>query len=375
MDNTNKSFFNKLKPYLPWTIRIIVAVLFIFSAYSKLYPNANLALPTFEAKQLEPLGFSKGIAPYFSRLLIALEFALGFALLQPHFLKRLVVPGTIALLAVFCIHLSYSIATNVGGNCGCFGDLIEMTPTEALIKNLITIGLLVWLMRMLPKDNRPQNMAWIGLLYTLPALALFMIAPIKKSNLDAPNANMEAVLIEDEPFEDTSNVIELDSSGTTGKIDPKTGKVTEIVAPPKDTSPKKVTSKFSKFVPAAVKLDEGKKILCFFAPGCDHCRATAKALTRMRKEDPNFPKIYIIFMEEAPEEIPAFFAFAGAEYSHQVTDIGDFWGIFGGSNDVPGVVYLWNGNIRYFGNGTDEQGPNPNMFTEKALRKELDKVK
>lgn len=355
-----------IRPYLPWTLRILVAFLFLFSAYAKIYPSASFALPTFEAKQLVPLGFPEWLAPYFSRLMIALEFALGIGILQKHFLKRIIVPATIALLVIFCIHLSYGIATGVGGNCGCFGELLPMSPLQALIKNIITIGLLAWLFKMLPKDTPPHNLPLLGLMYTVPALYLFMIAPIQNTtSVSAANA----VIVDDEPFVDTTSVLVLD---TTVKVKTPTTDSTKPIAVevPKDTSPKKVTSQFSKYVPASIKLDEGKKILCLFAPGCEHCQATAKILTRMRKEDPNFPKVYIIFMDEAPEEIPVFFAFAGSNYSYQIEDVGKFWSILGGTRDTPGVVYLWNGNIRYFSDGIDAKA-----FDEKALKKELAKEK
>lgn len=368
-------FYKENKVYFAWTIRVIVSILFLFSAYSKLHPNASFGLGTMEVKQLYALGFTREVAPYFSRLLVAAEFALGIGILQPHFLKRIVVPATILLLVVFCVHLSYSILNDVGGNCGCFGELIEMTPTEALIKNIITIGLLVWLVRLLPKDKPPHNFPFVALIYAVCALALFMIAPIQKKSSGTENTTVgEVVLVEDEPIIDTNTVIDLDptSNAKTDPSDPKNPEKDpkEVVETPKDTSPKKVTSKFSKHVPASVKLDDGKKILCLFAPTCEHCMETAKTLTEMRKKDPNFPKIYIIFMDEGPEEIPAFFDYAGAKYSYQIADIVSFWEIIGMSKDTPGVVYLWNGNIRYFSDGIDA-----NAFSENALRKELDKTK
>lgn len=376
MDNL-LDFYKENKVYFAWTIRVIVAILFIFSAYSKLYPSADLGLGTMEVKQLYALGFTRDVAPYFSRLLVAAEFALGIAILQPHFLKRIVIPATILLLVVFCVHLTYSVLNDVGGNCGCFGELIEMTPLEALIKNIITIGLLVWLMRMLPKDTPPQNFPFLALIYAVSALALFMISPIQKKAVDTENSTVgKVVLIDDEPIADTNQTVIPEDTLTTEVItnpdqtNPEEKDPKEVVEAPKETAPKKVTSKFSKHVPASIKLDEGKKILCLFAPTCEHCMATAKTLTEMRKKDPNFPKIYIIFMDEGPEEIPAFFDFAGAQYSHQVMDIVSFWELLGMSKDTPGVVYLWNGNERYFSDGIDA-----NAFSESALRKELDKKK
>ena len=82
--------------------------------------------------------------------------------------------------------------------------------------------------------------------------------------------------------------------------------------------------------------------------------ATAKELTELKKADPNFPDIQMIFMDEAAEEIPKFFKFAGAEYPNLVLDIIAFWGAIGKTNDTPGVVYLWNGNVQKFYNGTEK---------------------
>ena len=92
---------------ISWTLRIVVAALFIVSALAKLYPSPYFAISTFEVKQLYPLGFSENLASYFSRTLIGVEFALGFLLLIPHYLKKITIPATISLLLVFIIHLSY----------------------------------------------------------------------------------------------------------------------------------------------------------------------------------------------------------------------------------------------------------------------------
>jgi predicted Co/Zn/Cd cation transporter (cation efflux family) len=64
-------------------------------------------------KQLVDLNVASWCSvPYFSRLLIGVELALGIAILQRHYLKRLVIPGIIAMLVVFCIHLSIEMVKN-----------------------------------------------------------------------------------------------------------------------------------------------------------------------------------------------------------------------------------------------------------------------
>ena len=75
--------------------------------------------------------------------------------------------------------------------------------------------------------------------------------------------------------------------------------------------PKKVKSGNAALFPS---IDKGKKLLCYFVPGCDHCRDAAKELTEMRKKDASLPPLSIIFMNEEADLIPAFFKEAGATY-------------------------------------------------------------
>ena len=74
------------KENLSWILRLIISALFLLSAVAKLYPSPYFAISTFEVKQLYPLGFSEGFAPYFSRILIGIEFALGIAILLKDYL-------------------------------------------------------------------------------------------------------------------------------------------------------------------------------------------------------------------------------------------------------------------------------------------------
>ena len=91
----------KIKQYIPWIIRILISVLFLLSAFAKLYPSPNVAIPTFVAKQLIPLGFDQCLGAYFLLTLISLEFALGIAILLPYLLKKVVIPLTILVLTKY----------------------------------------------------------------------------------------------------------------------------------------------------------------------------------------------------------------------------------------------------------------------------------
>lgn len=358
------------KENLSWILRLIISALFIVSAVAKLYPSPYFAISTFEVKQLYPLGFSEGFAPYFSRILIGIEFALGIAILLKDYLKKITIPATILLLAVFTIHLSYTtFVSGNAGNCGCFGELIPMTPVEAIIKNIIAICLLVWLFKILPADGK-SNFWLLKSVGLGCVLALFMLAPIR------PVAE-----IVEEPISPKNSIIEIKPSTdyiyTTEEIKIgndsiklKDGK--EIPTEKKtEDAPKKVKSGYEKYFPG---IDTDKKILCYFVPGCDHCMDTAKELNEMRKKDKNFPPIYVIFMNEEPEKIPTFFEFAGTKFPYKMIDVIPFWTELGSGRDTPGVKYLWNGNEFKYYDGINENKFNGAEF-KKLIKKPYSELK
>ena len=130
---------------LVFTLRILVSALFLLSAIAKLYPTPIYGITkVFEQGQLIPMGFSESIAPYFSRTIIGVEFFLAISILFSNYLKKIIVPLAFIMIAIFSIHLSTQIFGD-SENCGCFGDLIPMTPLEALIKNIVTLIILAFI--------------------------------------------------------------------------------------------------------------------------------------------------------------------------------------------------------------------------------------
>lgn len=352
------------KNTLAWVLRIVVSLLFIVSAVAKLSKSELLdspyfAISTFEVKQLYTLGFSQNIAPYFSRILIGIELALGILLLQKNYLKRFILPITIAMLGVFIFHLSYLILSNGNsGNCGCFGELIPMTPAESIVKNIVAIGLLIWIFKLLPKEIETHNFWVLTTSLFAAILSLFMLAPIRP---------VEESLFTVSPIEDTfvtdtlaidSTVIRIDSVNNEKMFDVvkndsvEVEKTIEKAIENKTLDPKKKKSGYAKFYS---KIDTGKQLLCFFVPGCDHCQHVAKELTDLRNKDKNFPPVSILFMNEEPEKIPEFFTLAGAKYPYKIVEIIPFYDLMGNNKNTPGVKYLWNGNeIKYWFNPEGE---------------------
>jgi thiol-disulfide isomerase/thioredoxin len=359
-----------MKRDLTLLARIIISILFFVSAIAKMIDfkwNSGFSstIWMFE-KQLVDLDIASWCsAPYLARIIIAIEIAIGFAILQNHYIKKIVIPLTILLLLAFNAHLSIEMYKHgaMNGNCGCFGQLIPMTPLEAFIKNLIAIGILIYLYKKVtPKEEGQNKFSVLLITYLASTLFMFVFFPFCPCEDD-----VVAPLTQDIPVNKTLQIPQLDTTPKKSDLkviplkDDKTITTAEI-KPEKviEKGPKKVISKFAKysnFGGKMINLDEGKKIVCMFAAGCDHCRETAKAITKMAEKE-GFPEVVILFMDEEVELIPDFFKFAKAEYPYQVLKIPEFWQIIGNDSNTPGVAYLWNGNIVKFyeGNKFDADG-------------------
>ncbi len=318
------------KKNLVWAIRLIVAAVFMLSAVAKLWPNPVFGIGTFEGKYLSEIGITGGFAKIVSRLLIGLEFSLAILILMPFYLKKIVFPATIGLLAVFSVHLMIQSIGGEAGNCGCFGDLIPMTPLQALIKNLVTISLLILPLTLL-KDGLNEKKSINPLIYVGLSISLLMFVFIPQGG----------------------------RGGDGGK---------DVVIAGE--------SEYSKYFE---DINEGNKLLCFFSPTCEHCMETGKVLTELKIKYPGIiPDIKMLFMDEAgdgsPQDIKAYFEFIGAEYSYRVLSIEDFLPVFWSDHNFPGVKYLYNGEERIFFSGPIEGAFDYELpFDKESLLEEIKK--
>ena len=297
--------------------RILISALFLLSAVAKLYPTPLYGITkVFEEGQLIPMGFSSDFAPFLSRLIIGFEFFIAFAILQTHYIKKLVVPSTILLVSVFCVDLAIDIFGGVDDNCGCFGQLIPMTPIEAFIKNIFTILILLYIYRNV-SDKENSNFLLLFNGYLIIAVLMFSLLPI------ATNSSSKQV------------------------------------------------SSFSSYVDADFDINNGKKVLCFFDAGCEHCMDAAKSLTELASNTQSFPDVHIIFSDTEAEKIPEFLNNSGSNFSYQVMpfynpddEINSYLEVLGFEYENPVVVYYNNGNQMRFYDGTGSNEYDPNDFKD-----------
>ena len=309
-----------------WFLRVLISALFFVSAVAKMYPNPEIGLiKYFEIKQLvQGLGFNEILAQYFSRSIIAFEFFIAISVLLNNYLKRIIYPISIILLVVFTTHLTYIAIQGSDGNCGCFGELIPMTPIEAIIKNIITILVLYFLYSKTSK-NLSSSFRSLVILMLSCLLFMFIYVPLRSNKKIQENTT---------------------------------------------TTFNQVTSLYSQYI-SQTDIDRGEKILCFFAPGCDHCQFAAKQIKELQSQIDDFPEVYVVFLDEEPEKIPDFLKKAGADFKYEIMDIYNFMEVFLIEYDTPGIVYLNNGNVLEFYQGTKDSGSSK-YFTPEALKKILE---
>jgi hypothetical protein len=289
--------------------RLLISALFLLSAIAKLYPTPLYGITkVFEEGQLIPMGFSEDFAPFLSRLIIGFEFFIAFAILQTHYIKKLIIPSTILLLIIFNVDLALDIFVGNDENCGCFGQLIPMTPSEAFIKNIFTILLLFFIYRNV-NDKKESNFLLLLNGYLIISVLMFSLLPI------ATNSSSKQV------------------------------------------------SSYSTYVNEDFNINDGKKILCFFDAGCEHCMDAAKSLTEIANNSTEFPDVHIIFSDTEEGKIPDFLKYSGKEYSYQIMEfynpddeINSYLEVLGYEYENPVVIYYNNGNqMRFYdGTGTNE---------------------
>jgi uncharacterized membrane protein YphA (DoxX/SURF4 family) len=113
--------------------RIAVGVLFIISGLAKLFP-----IEPFENTFIE-LGVSNWlIVPFLARFVIVIELFIGFTIVFNLWLKNKIYYLAQVSLLLFTIYLIYLfIAKGNNVDCGCFGELIKLSPIESIAKNIV----------------------------------------------------------------------------------------------------------------------------------------------------------------------------------------------------------------------------------------------
>jgi hypothetical protein len=232
-------------------LSIVLGLTFLYSAWTK--ASSFQSLEKFEWTMVEFAHLPWLLSAFAARFFIGMEAALGTLILLHFYGRRKWVLKTalalLVLLSAYLIYLWITQGNNV--NCGCFGDEIQMTASESLIKNaLLILALLV-----LIKYHTGIRARILGIINPL----LFLIIVILPFILYG--------------FPDTKP----DWKGK-DKFQPD---LSALYKPD-----------LAKPIPT-VELKKGKHILSFLSLSCPHCRMAAKKMHIMKQRDPSLP-IYMV---------------------------------------------------------------------------------
>ena len=155
------------------TIRLLLGVFFISTAVLKL-----LSIDNFEVYIYSFGLFSYTWTTFFSRLLIFIELIIGISLiLKIHF--KQIWWLTMLMMVGFTLFLIYAAIFRNDSNCHCFGSLIELDPVQSIVKNIITIVLLLFIRNEQSHDYKPIIKRWlIGISIVASLIIPFVLMPM-----------------------------------------------------------------------------------------------------------------------------------------------------------------------------------------------------
>ena len=155
------------------TIRLLLGVFFISTAVLKL-----MSIDNFEVYIYSFGLFSYTWTTFFSRLLIFIELIIGISLiLKIHF--KQIWWLTMLMMVGFTLFLIYAAIFRNDSNCHCFGSLIELDPVQSIVKNIITIVLLLFIRNEQSHDYKPIIKRWlIGISIVASLIIPFVAVPM-----------------------------------------------------------------------------------------------------------------------------------------------------------------------------------------------------
>ena len=158
---------------LKLTIRLLLGVFFISTAVLKL-----LSIDNFEV-YIYSFGIVNFVTVTFlSRLLIFIELLIGISLILKIYFKQ-IWWFTILMMAGFTLFLVYAAIFRDDSNCHCFGDLIELNPTQSIVKNIITLAFLFLIKNEKSHDYKPVLKKWlIALTIVVSLVVSFVLLPM-----------------------------------------------------------------------------------------------------------------------------------------------------------------------------------------------------
>ena len=263
-------------------LQLLLGITFLFSAYTKAVGPGFFEITLMD----QGIAPDRIIASYLARFFIGLEFALGFLMLLPFYVKRLM-QFTFFLLGGFTLHLIYLWSIGDTDNCGCFGEMISMTPEQSIIKNMIMLAIAFVVYR---SAQTKKIKIIIPIVFSAATIiSMWIILPI-------PNHK-------EFPFESFTHF------ETRGRVD----------------------------------LSSGENLVAIFNLDCEHCQQAATELGELKRNQENFPELYVLYFQEGSTTVEDFESITQSSFPYDLLEVNTFFDLIGDS--PPRVYHLKDGKV------------------------------
>lgn len=239
------SIGDKLDKY----IRILIGSTFLVAAILKMF-----SVDEFEIYIYSFDIFNFLITTVLSRLLLAGELLLGLFLIF-NIRPRLTWFATMIVMLAFTVFLAYTAVFRADDNCHCFGEIIELTPLESIVKNLIIIVLLYIIRPLMLNDDRKEKSVFLPLIFVVASLSIpFIVTP--------PDSLYKMIYSSEKEI----NTIDFyESLDDLAKFDFSDENVLDSTA--------------------VIDVEEGKYLIGFVSAGCKYCKIGVKKLSLIMKNN------------------------------------------------------------------------------------------
>lgn len=238
---------------------VLIGAVFIFSGISK--------IPTLEQfgwtiVETTPLNWT--MAEWSARLLIGLELFLGLLFIGHFRLRKIAIPVSFFLLLIFTVYLLLVIKVHgSSGNCGCFGEVVQMTPLQSVYKNIAML-IIIGIIQFIQHEFRFKFLSAIVVALMLVSLAVpFVFSPPESIYIYEKEADINEPLPLNILYHSENNK------------------------------------------PPSEELRSGKHVIAFMSLTCEYCRKAAKRLRIMKEKHPELP-FYIILNGDSSNIKPFF---------------------------------------------------------------------
>ncbi len=225
------------------------------------------------------------------------ELVIAVALWNFIWLRKVTIPATALMLAVYSGLIGFSWAFHGLEDCGCFGKFLQMSPLASLLKNAVLLGGLVWLWFKAGTKRGVQlsrrDLVTAGITLAVSALVVGFLAYRGPGN--AP------------PGGSVSSVEEYDSErdGPFGKY--RIEAESELI-----------------------DLGHGEYVVAMLSMECEHCAATVPELNEISYQDDLPRLVALCFGDE--DTFQSFLETNGPDFPMQLIDPLEFFNLIG---DVP----------------------------------------